>query len=171
MSDKSVVPARRGFLKTGAAAATATAILATPGVSRAQTAVFRFQSTWPQRDIFHEFAQDYVTRVNAMGGGRLRLELLAAGSVVGAFQVLDAVHAGHLDVEDHQVGLERPHEFDGLVASTGLADHVVALFFQGFAQVHADDGLVFGDHDTQWHGPYLAGDGRDPLLRRAVGHQ
>ena len=97
MSDKSVVPARRGFLKTGAAAATATAILATPGVSRAQTAVFRFQSTWPQRDIFHEFAQDYVTRVNAMGGGRLRLELLAAGSVVGAFQVLDAVHSGTLD--------------------------------------------------------------------------
>ena len=97
MSIETPVPARRGFLKAGAAAATATAILATPGVSRAQTAVFRFQSTWPQRDIFHEFAQDYVTRVNAMGGGRLRLELLAAGSVVGAFQVLDAVHAGTLD--------------------------------------------------------------------------
>ncbi len=89
--------ARRGFLKAGAAAATATAILATPQVSRAQTVTLRFQSTWPQRDIFHEFAQDYVNRVNSMAGGRLRLELLAAGAVVGAFQLLDAVHSGTLD--------------------------------------------------------------------------
>ncbi|TPG46490.1 TRAP transporter substrate-binding protein [Roseomonas nepalensis] len=88
---------RRGLLRAAAVGATATAVLATPGVSRAQTTTLRFQSTWPQRDIFHEFAQDYVERVNRMAGGRLRVELLAAGSVVGAFQVLDAVHAGTLD--------------------------------------------------------------------------
>ncbi|PZW46840.1 TRAP-type mannitol/chloroaromatic compound transport system substrate-binding protein [Humitalea rosea] len=89
-------PSRRGLL-AGAAAATGTVVLATPNVSRAQTVTLRFQSTWPQRDIFHEFAQDYVTRVNAMAGGRLRLELLAAGAVVGAFQLMDAVSAGTLD--------------------------------------------------------------------------
>lgn len=72
-------------------------MLATPSVSRAQTVTLRFQSTWAQRDIFHEYAQDFVTRVNTMGGGRLRLELLAAGAVVGAFQLVDAVHAGTLD--------------------------------------------------------------------------
>ena len=32
-----------------------------------------------------------------MAGGRLRLELLAAGAVVGAFQLLDAVSSGTLD--------------------------------------------------------------------------
>ena len=88
---------RRGLLRAAAVGATATAVLATPSVSRAQTTTLRFQSTWPQRDIFHEFAQDYVERVNRMAGGRLRVELLAAGAVVGAFQVLDAVHAGTLD--------------------------------------------------------------------------
>ena len=88
---------RRGLLKAAAIGATGTAILATPSVSRAQTTLLRFQSTWPQRDIFHEFAQDYVTRVNTLGGGRLRVELLAAGAVVGAFQLLDAVSAGTLD--------------------------------------------------------------------------
>ncbi|MGX9962277.1 TRAP transporter substrate-binding protein [Roseomonas sp. F4] len=88
---------RRGLLKAAAVGAAGTAVLATPSVSRAQTTVLRFQSTWPQRDIFHEFAQDYVSRVNAMAGGRLRLELLAAGAVVGAFQLMDAVHAGTLD--------------------------------------------------------------------------
>jgi TRAP-type mannitol/chloroaromatic compound transport system substrate-binding protein len=88
---------RRGLMKAAAVGSIGTAVLATPNVSRAQTTVLRFQSTWPQRDIFHEFAQDYVSRVNQMAGGRLRLELLAAGAVVGAFQLLDAVHAGTLD--------------------------------------------------------------------------
>jgi TRAP-type mannitol/chloroaromatic compound transport system substrate-binding protein len=96
---KTTNPARRrAFLKTAAiGAAAGTATLAMPQVSRAQTVTLRFQSTWPQRDIFHEFAGDYVKRVNDMAGGRLRLELLAAGAVVGAFQLLDAVSAGTLD--------------------------------------------------------------------------
>ncbi len=94
--EQEVKPGRRGLL-AGAAAATGTVILALPNVSRAQTVNLRFQSTWPQRDIFHEFAQDYVSRVNAMAGGRLRLDLLAAGAVVGAFQLQDAVSAGTLD--------------------------------------------------------------------------
>ncbi len=97
MSEETPAPGRRGLLKAAAVGAAGTAVLAAPNVSRAQTAVLRFQSTWPQRDIFHEFAQDYVSRVNAMAGGRLRLELLAAGAVVGAFQLLDAVNAGTLD--------------------------------------------------------------------------
>jgi TRAP-type mannitol/chloroaromatic compound transport system substrate-binding protein len=97
MSEDTTTPRRRGLLKAAAVGAAGTAVLATPNVSRAQTVTMRFQSTWPQRDIFHEFAQDYVNRVNAMAGGRLRLELLAAGAVVGAFQLLDAVNAGTLD--------------------------------------------------------------------------
>ncbi len=97
MSEETPAPGRRGLLKAAAVGAAGTAVLAAPNVSRAQTNVLRFQSTWPQRDIFHEFAQDYVSRVNAMAGGRLRLELLAAGAVVGAFQLLDAVSAGTLD--------------------------------------------------------------------------
>jgi TRAP-type mannitol/chloroaromatic compound transport system substrate-binding protein len=90
---------RRRFMTTAAVggAAVAAGTLAAPQVSRAQTVTWRFQSTWPQRDIFHEFAADYVNRVNTISGGRLRLELLAAGAVVGAFQLLDAVSAGTLD--------------------------------------------------------------------------
>jgi TRAP-type mannitol/chloroaromatic compound transport system substrate-binding protein len=97
MSETIKPAGRRGLLKAAAVGTAGAAVLATPNVSRAQTTVLRFQSTWPQRDIFHEFASDYVSRVNAMAGGRLRLELLAAGAVVGAFQLLDAVHAGTLD--------------------------------------------------------------------------
>ena len=87
---------RRAFLKGGAVAAAAS--LAMPNVARAQeAAVFKFQSTWPAKDIFHEFASDFVTRVNEMGGGRLKFELLAAGAVAKALEVHDAVLAGTLD--------------------------------------------------------------------------
>ncbi len=86
---------RRRFLAL--AGATAAATVAAPSVSNAQTVTLRFQSTWPQRDIFHEFCNDYAARVNAISGGRLRLEVLAAGAVVPAFQLQDAVHAGILD--------------------------------------------------------------------------
>jgi len=90
---------RRAFLKGSAVAAAAgAATLAMPNVAPAQEAtVFKFQSTWPAKDIFHEYASDFVTRVNDMAGGRLKLELLAAGSVAKAFEVQDAVLAGTLD--------------------------------------------------------------------------
>jgi TRAP-type mannitol/chloroaromatic compound transport system substrate-binding protein len=89
---------RRAFLGAAAASAGGAAALAMPRVARAQdTVVFKFQSTWPQKDIFHEFASDYVARVNEMAGGRLKLDLLAAGAVAKAFEVQDAVLAGTLD--------------------------------------------------------------------------
>ena len=90
---------RRKFLKTGAVAAGAATIgtVAMPQVSRAQTVNFKYQSTWPTKDIFHEFAVDYAKKVNDMTGGRMRMEVLAAGAVVPAFQLQDAVHSGVLD--------------------------------------------------------------------------
>ncbi len=88
---------RRKLLAGAAAGAAGAAALAMPSVARAQTMVWKFQSTWPAKDIFHEMAQDFATRVNQMSGGRLRLDVLPAGAVVGAFQVQDALHAGILD--------------------------------------------------------------------------
>jgi TRAP-type mannitol/chloroaromatic compound transport system substrate-binding protein len=85
---------RRKFL-TGAAVAGAA--VAAPAVARAQAVTLKFQSTWPNKDIFHEFAKDFVDRVNAVGEGKVKIELLQAGAVVPAFQVLDAVNSGILD--------------------------------------------------------------------------
>jgi TRAP-type mannitol/chloroaromatic compound transport system substrate-binding protein len=94
----SSVPAqRRRFLKSAATATVATGALAAPAVSRAQTVAFRFQSTWPAKDIFHEYANDFAKKVNDMAGARLKIEVLPSGSVVPAFQLLDAVNKGTLD--------------------------------------------------------------------------
>jgi TRAP-type mannitol/chloroaromatic compound transport system substrate-binding protein len=129
------VPARRGFLK-GAAVATGAAVLATPQVSRAQTLTLRFQSTWPQRDIFHEFAGDYVSRVNNLAGARLRVDLLPAGAVVGAFQLLDAVHAGTLDgghgVSAYWFGRNRAFSLFGTTPPWfGDANQMLGWFYYG----------------------------------------
>src|SRR6266849_2245480 len=87
---------RRRFLKGAAAAGVAT--LGFPMVAKAQGPIsMRWQSTWPSKDIFHEYALDYAQKVNDMTGGDLKIEVLPAGAVVPAFGLLDAVSKGTLD--------------------------------------------------------------------------
>jgi TRAP-type mannitol/chloroaromatic compound transport system substrate-binding protein len=86
---------RRKFL--AGAAITGAAAVAMPQVSRAQTATLKMQGSWGAKDVFNEMAQDYVSRVNAMAGGRLKIDFLVGGSVVHPFQVLDGVHGGQID--------------------------------------------------------------------------
>src|SRR6188508_430471 len=87
---------RRKFLG-GAAIATAAAVTA-PSVVKAQGPIsMRWQSTWPSKDIFHEYALDFGKRINDMTGGDPKIEVLPAGAVVPAFQLLDAVSKGVLD--------------------------------------------------------------------------
>ncbi|MBW2411263.1 MAG: TRAP transporter substrate-binding protein [Deltaproteobacteria bacterium] len=94
---------RRKFLKTAAAAGTAAAAtLGFPMVSRAQTTILKMQGAWGAKDIFNDYATDYVKRVNEMAGGRLKIQYLISGAVVKAFRVQDAVHKGVLDA-GHQV--------------------------------------------------------------------
>ncbi len=86
---------RRKFLK---GAAIAGAVVATPAVVKAQGPIsMRWQSTWPSKDIFHEYALDYAKKVNDMTGGDLKIEVLPAGAVVPAFGLLEAVSKGTLD--------------------------------------------------------------------------
>ncbi len=88
-------PRRRGLLKGAAIAAGA---MSAPMVmAQTPTASFRFQSTWPAKDIFHEYANDFAKKVNDMAGGKLKIEVLPSGAVVPAFQLLEAVNKGTLD--------------------------------------------------------------------------
>ena len=89
---------RRRFL-TRAAAAAGAAALATPNIAQAQSGpiTMRWQSTWPAKDIFHEYANDFAKKINDMTGGDLKIEVLPAGAVVPAFGLLEAVSKGTLD--------------------------------------------------------------------------
>jgi TRAP-type mannitol/chloroaromatic compound transport system substrate-binding protein len=89
---------RRNVLKAAMAAGGA-AVLGFPMIAKGQSGpiTMRWQSTWPQKDIFHEYANDFAKKVNDMTGGDLKIEVLPAGAVVPAFQLLDAVSKGTLD--------------------------------------------------------------------------
>ncbi len=88
---------RRKFLR-GAAVAGGAAALGFPMIVKAQGPItMRWQSTWPSKDIFHEYAADFGKKVNDMTGGDLKIEVLPAGAVVPAFGLLDAVSKGTLD--------------------------------------------------------------------------
>ena len=86
---------RRKFI--GGAAVAGAATVAMPQVSRAQTVTLKMQSSWGPKDIFQDFAQQFVDRAVSMAGGRLKIDLLPAGAVVKAFQVQDAAHKGVID--------------------------------------------------------------------------
>jgi TRAP-type mannitol/chloroaromatic compound transport system substrate-binding protein len=90
---------RRTFLKAATGAAAAGAALGFPMIAKGQAGPIsmRWQSTWPSKDIFHEFALDYAKKVNDMTGGELKIEVLPAGAVVPAFGLIDAVSKGTLD--------------------------------------------------------------------------
>src|SRR4030067_23837 len=89
---------RRKFLAGAAAVTAGAATLGFPMIAKAQGPIsFRFQSTWPTKDIFHEYALDFAKKVNDMTGGDLKIEVLPAGAVVPAFNLLDAVSQGTLD--------------------------------------------------------------------------
>jgi TRAP-type mannitol/chloroaromatic compound transport system substrate-binding protein len=93
---KDRTPSRRRFLKVATAGAAAT--VAAPALAQSTGPInMRWQSTWPAKDIFHEYAQDYAKKVNDMTGGDLKIEVLPAGAVVPAFGLLDAVSKGTLD--------------------------------------------------------------------------
>lgn len=100
---------RREFLKTAVAAGIGAAAAATKfssiNIVTAQAPiVWKMQSGWPTRDFFHESAIALAQKINEMSGGRIKVDLLPAGAVVGAFAIADAVHKGLLDA-GHAVGV------------------------------------------------------------------
>ncbi|MHB1084937.1 MAG: TRAP transporter substrate-binding protein [Thiobacillus sp.] len=89
---------RRKFLTAAGATAAGAATMGFPSIAKAAGPVtLRFQSTWPAKDIFHEYALDFASKVNDMSGGDLKIDVLPSGAVVKAFDLLDAVSKGTLD--------------------------------------------------------------------------
>ena len=129
---------RRSFLRKGATAGgvAVTGGLAAPAVLAQSPLVVRMQTSWPAADIWMEFAQEYVTRVQEMSGDRLQIDLLPAGAVVGAFQVMDGVNDGVIDIA-HSVpvywyGKHKAASFFGTgPVWGGSATTMLSWFYQG----------------------------------------
>jgi TRAP-type mannitol/chloroaromatic compound transport system substrate-binding protein len=90
------VSSRRRFLSSTVAGA---AIAGFPIVAQAQSApiTMRFQSTWPVKFLYHKLAVDWTKKVFDLSGGRLKIDMLPAGAVVPALQVIEATSKGVID--------------------------------------------------------------------------
>src|SRR3954468_17862275 len=75
------------------------AVIATPSVARAQAKRWRMVTSWPKRLPGPGMSAERVAeRIAALSGGRLQISVSAAGEVVPAFEVLDAVGGGVADM-------------------------------------------------------------------------
>ncbi len=106
---------RRGFLKYGSlsglgafiaacAPQSAPAATGSPGTQPTTAAAvqqpsvtFKWQSTFGTKDFFHQELIDLAKKVNEISFGRIKVDVLVSGAVVGAFQAQDAVDKGTLD--------------------------------------------------------------------------
>jgi TRAP-type mannitol/chloroaromatic compound transport system substrate-binding protein len=84
---------RRNLARGGIASLAAT--IAAPAVAVAQTRRWRMVTSWPKRLPGPGLSAERIAaRIAALSGGRLEITVSAAGEIVPAFEVLDAVGSG-----------------------------------------------------------------------------
>ena len=132
---------RRSFMtKSVVAGGAATgAMLAAPAVLAQAPLVIKMQTSWNDANIWQDFARDYATRVEEMSGGRVKVDVLPAGAVVAAFQVLDAVNDGLIDaahsVPVYWYGKNKAASLFGTgPVFGGSATTMLSWFYQGGGQ-------------------------------------
>ena len=94
-----------------------------------QTYNLKIQSTWAAKDIFQEILQDWADKVKEMSGGRLNIDLLPVGSVVGTSELINAVSEGVLDgghgFTAYWFGIDRAFSLFGTGPSFGMSGEML----------------------------------------------
>jgi TRAP-type mannitol/chloroaromatic compound transport system substrate-binding protein len=146
LSIEGVVEARRGFLKSLAAAGTAAAGIAAGGVAltaphvaqaQGQGRTLRLQSSWPPGTTGFRIFEEWCNKVTELTEGEVGFKAFPAGAVAGDFQLVDAVRNGVLDgmnlftvylagrmpaavfLSSYPMGLNHPHQWDMLFNAYG----------------------------------------------------
>ncbi len=91
---------RRSFLRTSALGGTAAAAtsLAAPAIAQGKVKLTMVTSWGRGLAGVFDAAQKVADNVNAMSDGSIEIEIKAAGELVGAFEVFDAVSSGQADL-------------------------------------------------------------------------
>ncbi len=163
VSEKKV--SRRNFIKTAAVAAgvaaTASGLPLVKRASAQSPIVLKMQSTWPTKDIFHEIFADWAQKVNEMCAGRVQIDVMPAGAVVPAFELVEAVARGTLDgghgVAAYWFGRDRAMSLFGTGPSFGLdAEGMLAwIHYGGGKELYAElvQQVLKLDVTSFFHGP------------------
>lgn len=103
---------------------------------------WKVQSTWPTASPPHISFLELAKKVEEMSGGRLKWEVLAAGAVVPAFEVLDAVHRGVLDgghgVPAYWIGKHEASSLFGTSPGFGMDswDNLAWMYYGGGLELY-----------------------------------
>ena len=142
---------RRSFLKNtalGGSAAAATA-LAAPAYAQGKRTL-TLVTTWGRGLAgVHDSAQRCADMITAMTDGNLTIDLKAAGELVGAFEVFDAVTAGQADLyhgaDYYFVGQHPGYAFFTAVPFGMTAQELVNWYYHdGGHELHDELGQIFG---------------------------
>ncbi|WP_281859492.1 TRAP transporter substrate-binding protein [Litoreibacter halocynthiae] len=143
---------RRSFLKTsalGGTAAAATTALAAPAYAQGKRTL-TMVTTWGRglAGVF-DAAQHAADSITAMSDGNLTVDVKAAGELVGAFEVFDAVTSGQADMyhgaDYYFVGQHPGYAFFTSVPFGMTAQELSNWYYHGNgAALHDELGEIFG---------------------------
>lgn len=142
---------RRSFLRTSAlgGAAAATTSLAAPAYAQGKRTL-TLVTTWGRGLAgVHDSAQRCADSITAMTDGDLTIDLKAAGELVGAFEVFDAVTSGQADMyhgaDYYFVGQHPGYAFFTAVPMGMTAQELANWYYQdGGMGLHDELGQIFG---------------------------
>ncbi|MEO0359018.1 MAG: twin-arginine translocation signal domain-containing protein, partial [Pseudomonadota bacterium] len=140
---------RRSFLKTTALGG-ATATLAAPAIAAGHARTLTMVTSWGRglAGVF-DAAQRAADSINAMSDGSLNVEIKAAGELVGAFEVFDAVTSGQADMyhaADYYFVNQHPgYAFFTSVPFGMTAQELANWYYHGDGMAKHDElGEIFG---------------------------
>lgn len=141
---------RRSFLKTSAlgGSAAAATTLAAPAYAQGKRTLRLVTSVPEGFAVFDDAAQHFVDIVNAVSDN-VTIEKYAAGTLVGAFEVFDAVTAGQADLyhsADYYFGGQHPgYYYFTAVPFGGTGQELINWYLHdGGMQLHDELGEIFG---------------------------
>jgi len=142
---------RRAFLRTSAIGGTAAAAtsLAAPAIAQGNRTL-TMVTTWGRGLAgVHDAAQRVADSIGAMTDGQLTIDLKAAGELVGAFEVFDAVTSGQADMyhgaDYYFIGQHPGYAFFTAVPFGMTAQELANWYYHGGgAALHDELGQIFG---------------------------
>jgi TRAP-type mannitol/chloroaromatic compound transport system substrate-binding protein len=106
----------------------------------------RMQTAVPSASIYFELLKRYADRIDKMSAGRVKIEVLPDGAIVGAFEILDAVDKGVIEA-----GYAWTHYWSGKHPAAGLFSNPMAGAGAGLDQISHLAWLMEGGGDQLYH--------------------
>lgn len=143
---------RRSFLKNsalGGTAAVAGSTLAAPAYAQGRRTLTMVTSVPDGFAVFDDAAVKFIDMFNAMADGEVTIEKKAAGQLVGAFEVFDAVSSGQADIyhsADYYFGGQHPGYYFFTAVPFGATGGEMISWYQhgGGKELHDELGQIFG---------------------------